>query len=199
MLVWDGKNDAIYHPCRNIAEGDQHFQVHPEDWVAAEDAGPIRGRPQPPQRIHGAQRVGHRVLPPLGRALVDRDARGRLAPHHPQRLGCAWPSLRVGCRTATLARDAYGHMPDFERGPAFWTTRDLFGDGLAQAGFERVEDGPHPGDALLMSIRGGGVTNHCAIYMGGGRVLHHLPGRLSREEDRDRSTGRWWRLSGRLR
>ena len=48
---------------------------------------------------------------------------------------------------------------------------------------KRVEDGPLVGDALLFSIRGAGVPNHCAVYIGGGRVLHHLPGRLSREED----------------
>lgn len=185
VLVWDGKNDAIYHPCRNIAEGDQHFQVHPEDWVAAEDAGPIlgvvhshpRGSTEPSEwDIASCHRSGVPwwIVTPEGdwRRIIPSgwDVRGRVF---------AW-----GVQDCyTLARDAYGHMPDFERGPAFWTTRDLFGDGLAQAGFERVEDGPHPGDALLMSIRGGGVTNHCAIYMGGGRVLHHLPGRLSREED----------------
>ena len=83
----------------------------------------------------------------------------------------------------TLARDAYGHMPDFVRGPGFWKIHDLFTEGLESAGFERVEDGPQVGDALLLSIRGAGVPNHCAVYIGGGRVLHHLPGRLSREED----------------
>jgi len=185
VLVWDGNNGANYHRCQNIADGDGHFEIHPEDWVAAEDAGLVLGvvhshpggaaepsewdqescnRSGIPWWIVTLEGDWRRITP------ADWDVRGKVF---------AW-----GLQDCyTLARDAYGHMPDFVRGPGFWTTRDLFSEGLERAGFKRVEDGPLVGDALLMMIRGGGVPNHCALYMGGGKILHHLPGRLSREED----------------
>lgn len=184
VLVWDGMESAIYRHCQNIGGPDQ-FHIHPEDWVAAEDAGQILGvvhshpggttAPSEADR-DGCDRSGVPwwiVTPEGGWARITPtgwDVRGKVF---------AW-----GVQDCySLARDAYAHMPDFVRGPGFWRTHDLFSEGLADAGFERVDDGPQVGDALLLSIRGAGVPNHCAVYIGGGRVLHHLPRRLSREED----------------
>lgn len=42
LLVGDVANGATYRPCRNLGSEDQ-FDIHPEDWVRAEDAGSILG------------------------------------------------------------------------------------------------------------------------------------------------------------
>ncbi len=185
VLVWDGGHNATYRPCRNISEGQEHFQIHPEDWVAAEDAGVVLGvvhshpggTTQPSEMdVRGCDRSGvpwwiftekgdwHRVTP-AGWSVAGRPF--------------AW-----GIQDCyTLARDVFRGLPDFLRFPGFWESTDLFTSSLQFAGFEAFDDDPAPGDALLMSIRGGGVPNHCAVYLGAGRIVHHLPGRLSREED----------------
>jgi cell wall-associated NlpC family hydrolase len=88
-----------------------------------------------------------------------------------------------------LLRDYYAlergiELPEFPRRSQWW---DLGGDMLAenfeQVGFRQLH-GPDqlaPGDALLGRI-GGGVVNHCGIYIGQGLILHHLTNRLSRRE-----------------
>lgn len=184
LLVWTGANEATYHPCRNVGELDQ-FDIHPEDWVAAEDRGTLMGvvhshpggttEPSPADVV-GCSRSGLPwwIVTPEGAWKRLRPSGWALAGHP-----FAW-----GVQDCyTLAGDAFGGLPDFLRTPEFWLARDLFTEGLAEAGFQVVTDGPIAGDAVLMSIRGGGVPNHCAIYQGAGRILHHLPGRLSREEE----------------
>lgn len=184
VLVWDGANGATYRPCLNLAGDDDHFQIDPTDWVDAEDAGTVLGvvhsHPggtcEPSEAdLRGLERSG------VPWWIVDLyGAWKRLTPPSWKLLGHPFAWGIQDCYT--LARDYYGGLPDFLRGPGFWTLHDLFGAGLASAGFAPCT-GPEVDDALLLSIRGGGVANHCAVYLGAGRIAHHLPGRLSREED----------------
>lgn len=185
ILVWDGKNDAIYRPCRNIAEAD-HFDIHPEDWVSAEDAGQILGI------VHshpgGTTYPSHADFVACNRSnvpwwIVTLDGQWRrIIPSDWQLTGHPFAWGVQDCWT--LVRDAaFGRVPDFLRTPEFWERENLFMDHLEEAGWRIVEDGPVHGDGLLFSIRGRGVVNHCAVYRGAGRIVHHLPGRLSREED----------------
>ena len=184
VLVWDGKNDAVYHPCRNVGELDQ-FEIHPEDWVAAEDADTVLGivhshpggtTTPSPADVRSCSRSGV----PWWVFTLD-GAWERITPAGWSVLGHPFAWGVQDCYT--LARDMFPAMPDFVRAPGFWSAADLFRQGLGSASFGQVEDGPSPYDALLMSIRGQGVPNHCAVYLGSGRIAHHLPGRLSREED----------------
>jgi len=185
VLVWDGLNNSTYRPCRNISEGTEHFQIHPEDWVAAEDAGTVLGivhshpggTTQPSDLdVRGCDRSG---LPWW--IFTDEGVWQRITPAGWSVVGHPFAWGIQDCYT--LARDIYRGLPDFQRFPGFWESTDLFTTGLKFAGFEEFEGDPTPGDALLMSIRGNGVPNHCAVYMGGGKIVHHLPGRLSREEE----------------
>lgn len=185
VLIWDGANDAVYRPCRNIAEGADHFQIDPEDWVAAEDAGMVLGvvhshpcgtvDPSPADLL-GISRSGVPwwIITPEG------DWK-RYAPAGWSPLGHPFAWGISDC--LTLARGCYAGIPDAVRGYGFWRLHDMFTEGTVAAKFKPVTDGPVYGDLLLMSIRGQGVPNHCAVYLGGGRIAHHLPGRLSREED----------------
>ena len=88
------------------------------------------------------------------------------------------------------AQEAGIHMPWFDRPPdGWWRTAgtspyvahaEAFGFGLLpfrEVGVENLRRG----DVLLMQIAGRRV-NHAAVYMGGGTILHHLYGHLSRPE-----------------
>lgn len=184
LLVWDGKDGATYRPCRNVGDADQ-FDLHPEDWVAAEDAGTILG-------VVHSHPGGTTEPSPADRAACDRSG----LPWWVVTLDGQWQRIKPAGWSVTghpfawgvqdcftLARDVLGGLPDFLRAPLFWEDGDLFMQNLRAAGYGVAHDGPHPTDGLLLSLRGRGVANHCAVYLGGGRIVHHLPGRLSREED----------------
>lgn len=184
VLVWDGANNAVYHPCRNVAEGDDHFQIHAEDWVAAEDAGPVMGI------VHshpgGTVEPSEADLQAMERSglpwwiVTPEGAWKRYTPAGWSSMGQPFAWGIQDC--LTLARDHYEGIPDQLREPGFWNTSNPFVHGMAGARFEVVTD-TEPDDLLLMSIRGHGIPNHCAVYLGNGRIAHHLPGRMSREED----------------
>lgn len=186
LLVWDGVVNATYVPCRNIAETpEDHFVIAPEDWARAEDTGTILGivhsHPTGPAVPSEGDRVGcdHSMVPWW--VVGPGGAWTRIAPKGWDILGRPFAWGIQDCYT--LAMDVYGGLPDFLRSPLFWEAKSLFADGLQSAGFREVDEDPTPGDGLLMSLKGRGIANHCAVYVGSGRIFHHLPGRLSVEEN----------------
>jgi proteasome lid subunit RPN8/RPN11 len=86
-----------------------------------------------------------------------------------------------------LIRDYYlaergAHLPEFPRDQDWWLDGgNLYVDGFGQAGFTEVGGDPAPGDVLLFKIRSE-VSNHGAVYLGNGLILHHTFQRLSRRE-----------------
>jgi proteasome lid subunit RPN8/RPN11 len=73
-------------------------------------------------------------------------------------------------------------IPEFPRDNSWWDHgENMFAENFEIAGFREISlNEIRPGDNGLFSIRGNGVINHCAEYMGDGMMLHHLYGRLSR-------------------
>lgn len=92
----------------------------------------------------------------------------------------------------TLIQDWYRlergiELPHFERRDGWWDDgkSDLYTDGFESAGFRTVPPGAplQAGDVILMQIRSrNGTPNHGGVYLGGGKLLHHPYGRLSRVE-----------------
>lgn len=82
-------------------------------------------------------------------------------------------------------------LPDFARPDRWWESgADLIADHLAEAGFEPVPlDRVRRGDGLIFG-RPGRPAEHLAVSLGGGLMLHHPMGGLSRREP----VGRWGRL-----
>jgi cell wall-associated NlpC family hydrolase len=83
----------------------------------------------------------------------------------------------------TLVRDYYRRefglwLPaNIQRTYGWWESGDnLYVDGAPKYGFRTVED-VRRHDLLVMKF--GPVPNHGAIYLGEGKVLHHLGGRFS--------------------
>lgn len=74
-------------------------------------------------------------------------------------------------------------IPDFPREDTWWKQgKDLYADHYAEAGFLLANrEDPKVGDVALIQFRSD-VANHGGIYVGNGLIMHHLEGRLSREE-----------------
>ena len=80
-------------------------------------------------------------------------------------------------------------LPDFPRPDRWWAEGgDMLLENFRLAGFEPVPlSQVRRGDGLLFSIPPGKAVDHCAMYLGEGHILHHLPKRFSRSEP----LGRW--------
>ena len=186
LLVWDGKFDAVYHPCRNIFPlAEECFEIAPEDWIAAEDAGKVLGvvHSHPCSSVEPSrsdqQECDRSALPWW---IVDLEGHwNRITPKGWTLTGHPFAWGVQDC--SGLARDYTGCNLDFTRDEPSLYGENLFEKHLSNAGFELVTDGPRPGDVLLMSLKAKGIANHCAIYIGEGQILHHMVGRLSRKEN----------------
>lgn len=89
-----------------------------------------------------------------------------------------------------LVRDYYLEkgiqLPNMYREYGWWQGSEPKGllDGYKEQGFTDIEyQDLRPGDAILFKIRYK-VTNHCAVYLGDGLIIHHFcaPGIVSRRE-----------------
>lgn len=198
IVVVDGRER--YVPCRNVAEGSEHFILPPEDYAAAEDMGDIvavvHSHPDVPAMPSEADLVAceasglaWHILSWPADDLRTIEPSGYQAPL----VGRQFSHGVLDCYT--LIRDWYQRersieLPDFERRDDWWQKGDdLYMRHYAEAGFVAVsQDAPElPGDVILMQLRAK-VPNHAGIYLGDGQMLHHLHGRLS---SRDVYGGYW--------
>ena len=184
-----------FWPCRNIdTQPGDRFELHPDDYAAAEDAGEVTGivhsHPNASALPSAADRVmcERRGLP----WYIVGVPSGVWSGCQPS--GYALPLLRrpfvhgvIDCYT--LVRDAMQSLfgvalPDFERADDWWQHGgDLYRQHAQDAGYAALPaDAPlWPGDLITMQIHAN-VPNHGAVYLGDGVMLHHLCNRLSARE-----------------
>ncbi|TGN96131.1 Mov34/MPN/PAD-1 family protein [Burkholderia sp. USMB20] len=183
----------------------EQFKVAAEDFAAAEDVGEIsmfvhshpggRARPSPAD-LTMAEAAG---IPEWGIVSL-----GVQADHT---IGCDdWYTFKPSGYVApllgrpfvhgvhdcySLIRDWYAvqgiAIPDFPRPDKWWDDgkSNLYLDGYTKAGFLNLgpDAEPQEGDVLLMQIFSkNGVPNHGAVYIGGGRIMHHMYDRLSKTD-----------------
>jgi len=195
LLVAHPGGKTAYRPCRNAAEAKStdHFILHPEDYAAAEDSGKIVGvvhshpdaRPTPSM----ADRVACEATGmPWHIVSVPGEEWAQIIPEGYQAplIGRIWCHGVLDCYG--IVRDWYKWergitLPDFAREDNWWHKGgNLYLENFSKAGFVRVMDGSiQHGDVLLMQVLAN-VTNHAAIYLDGGLILHHLHNRLSSRE-----------------
>ena len=80
-------------------------------------------------------------------------------------------------------------LPEFPRGDGWWERgQNLYAEHFSEAGFREIPaEEARDGDVFFMKILSS-CENHAGILTGGGQlILHHLSGRLSRQEP----LGRW--------
>ncbi|WP_250532441.1 C40 family peptidase [Caballeronia sp. ATUFL_F1_KS39] len=186
--------DLVYVGCRNIAVEHEHFLISGFDYARAEDSGRVMAiahshpyiSPEPSlaDRI-GIERTG---LPwlivniPVGSYTITRPSGFKAA-----LIGRPFVHGVHDCYA--IVRDYYAEqgvdLHDYPRAFGWWDDPlgpDLYRDNFAKEGFVEVDrDHMQPGDLLLMNIRAR-RDNHMAVYLGGGVILHHLIGQVSRRE-----------------
>jgi proteasome lid subunit RPN8/RPN11 len=104
----------------------------------------------------------------------------------PFRFGPSGTDGRGDC--AALVRDWYRlerdiRLPEYPREDKWWLQQGVsYRQNLLNAGFQDANRrDPQPGDVFLAAIRSR-VANHAGIYLGSGKILHHLAGRFSAED-----------------
>lgn len=185
----------------NVSTHPRHaVRTRPEDYAAAEDRGEViafvHSHPDAPARPSDADRASCEasMLPWVILEVRDGKATSR---HFMQ--PCGYQAPLVGRDFShgildcyTLIRDWFHRemqiqLPDFDRQDEWWNdgSSSLYLDHFAEAGFRIVPGDPgrdvQIGDVALIQIRSKNNTpNHGAVYIGGGKILHHPYGRLSR-------------------
>lgn len=189
LVVQFGRGQA-YVPCRNVSpEPGDRFELHPEDYAAAEDAGEIlavvHSHPDATSWPSAWDRAScdHSGLPWYILSWPEGDLR-LLEPQ-------SGPKPLKGRPYVYGLQDCYSIVQDWyrqERGvelgrvdtvDGWWKSgdQDVLLNNYRAMGFVEI-DQPEHGALLLMQVSAP-VTNHCAVYLDGGEMLHHMPGALS--------------------
>lgn len=184
-----------YWPCNNIADPVEQAEdavFDPDDLAAARQAGTvelvihshIRRGPEPsPADVSICEqgKVPWLIVTPSGKWHL-------FAP-------CGATVPLAGRRyvygihdCATLVRDWYAIYRDVRieimpTEPGWWLKgKNYLAEHIEAQGFRRVAlDALQPGDVLLLQIECD-IAHHCAIWLGNGRIFHHLRNRVSRED-----------------
>lgn len=199
LVVMVGRSER-YFPCRNLAPGNDHFSMCPDDWAAAEDLGRIalvvHSHPEASAAPSAADRVSCEAsgLPWLI-VEVRKGDDGQVAPgemrsfrpegYQAPLLGRPFEHGVLDCYS--VIRDWYLRergieLLDFERADGWWHGEDeLYLDQFHEAGFRplRAGEAMQTGDMILMQHMSA-RTNHGGLYLGDAPLseapgLHPIP------------------------
>lgn len=191
IIAQEGRE--VYWPCRNLAIKSSRFHMHHRDAADAEDAGMVLAvvhshpniSPMPSQPdLVACEESG---LPwiiiswPTGE-IHEFAPNGYVAPL----VGRVFSYGVLDCYS--LCRDYYQRecgitLPPVEHMEDWWLTeQDLYLDHFESQGFIQIQEHElRRHDAILMQVSKN-KTNHAAIYLGDGLILHHPMNRLSVRE-----------------
>lgn len=178
-----------YVPCVNSHEKPtDFFRIDSAEWAAAEDAGEVLAvvHSHPDAGPH-ASADDLKVCHEMGLPWVIMEWPGgqytiTLPADRPPLLGR--PFIHGSWDCYGLVRDWYQQergieLPDFPREDNWWTRgENLYVRHYAEAGFYSHADELQPGDVVLMQYRAPEI-NHAGIYLGDGKLLHHMYGQPS--------------------
>lgn len=182
--------DNKYFRCTNIAIESEHFVLNPADLAKVEDSDEILAivhshvnlPPQPSQAdLVGCERSGK----PWLIVSVPNETYEVITPSGYTAPYIGREFVHGVCDCYTLVRDWYARemgivLNEYQRFNYWWDIGgNMYEDHLKTEGFVEVRDELRRGDGLLMMVRAP-VINHSAIYLGDGRILHHVQDRLSR-------------------
>lgn len=191
---------TTYQRCRNISELGDQFIMEPDDFAECEDLGTVIGvvhshcgtPPDPSQAdLVGCEksRVPWLIVNPLTQAHRVIEPSGYVAPLRGR------PFVHGVFDCYSIIRDYYREVldteiPDFDRAEEWWEKGfNLYMDNFEKAGFVQVQiEDLKSHDVVIMQCRSA-VPNHAGIYIGDGKILQHVSGRLSCDD----VYGGYWR------
>jgi proteasome lid subunit RPN8/RPN11 len=195
------KGRLIYWPCRNIAD-DGEFAIHPEDQIAAEDAGDVVAICHSHPNLSPDPSDTDRVMcgktgvlwlivswPTGAYRIVEPDN------YVPPLVGRPFVHGVLDCYA--LVHDYYAmlgiSLPDYQREENWWLKgQNLCLEHFDDAGFLAVPiEALRAHDVLLMQIASP-VPNHLGVIDADGYLLHHCHNRLS---SRDVYSGMWRKVT----
>lgn len=195
VIVQKGKLRLI--KCKNLASDNNHFRLHSEDWIKAEESGEIvaliHSHPDVSSNPSEADKISCEStgIPWLIVSLLDNSWTEIKPTGFVQPLfGRNFYHGVIDCYT--LIRDWYRYernvqLKNFHRDDNWWTNgQNLYVNNFKLAGFDEIPriDGDldfqniQEGDVILMQIQSD-VPNHAGVYIGNSLIAHHLHGRLS--------------------
>lgn len=190
VVIFKGREKYIR--CRNISETDSsdHFILHPEDYAKAEDMGEVthivhshpKTNPNPSEAdLVGIEKSGLPwiIVNPRTEQYTVTKPSGYTAPL----IGRQFVHGTLDCYA--LVKDYYKEtlnieLPEIFRQDDWWHKgQSLYRDNFEKAGFIEVDiSGVRKHDCFIIS-NGSTEPNHAAVYLGDGKILHHVQGRLS--------------------
>lgn len=188
LLVIKGREK--YFPCKNLSPGNSHFTLDPLDYAKAELLGDVvaichshpRTAPEPSEADKiSCEKSGlpWYIVNPITKKWVVHEPCGYCAPL----IGREWIWAVSDCWT--LTRDWYKEhgiaIRDWDRPVTYeeFARNPIFDESWEEAGFYKVSISDiKRGDAVLMALELNKI-NHCGVYVGEQRLLHHVRGRLS--------------------
>jgi len=194
LIVKVGKTKK-YIPCINSAD-EQHrqdeFVISGEEYADAEDLGEILAvvhshsdaTTQP--SIRDRAMCSAMEIPWVICSWPDADIRTIVPENFPLVGRPFCHGSRLDC--FGLIKDYYKQilsieMNEYEHDSFWWEEgKSMYEDNFHKEGFYKVEDGSlKEHDLIIMTIRSP-VPNHGAVYLGNNRILHHMFGKLSKED-----------------
>lgn len=192
-LVIVEKGREVFVPCQNLSEVDDNFILDPKDYAAAEERGEIvrvihshcyiRARPSEADKVScEASGLPWSIVSVPNGEWHHFEPSGFKAPL----VGREWAHGVLDCYS--LIRDYYKEVlsieiPDFDRNYEWWLKgENIYIENFAKAGFREIpHDQIREHDVILMQVASK-VVNHGAVYLGEGKILHHIHRRLSSRE-----------------
>lgn len=190
IVVFKGREKYIR--CRNISETDSsdHFVIHPEDLVKAEDMGEIthivHSHPKTNPKPSEADLVGIEntklpwiIINPRTEQHTITNPSGYKAPV----VGRPFSHGILDCYA--LIKDYYKEtlsisLQDCHRQDDWWHKgQTLYRDNFEKFGFIEVPYKDLKIHDCFIICNGATEPNHAAVYLGEGKILHHVQGRLS--------------------
>ena len=185
------KGKQYYRRCRNIAERNIDFEIHPDDYTEAEDFGEVQyivhshhyQSPEPSQTdlifIERTQKPWLIVNHPLGHYTITEPS-GYVTPLE----GRQFVHGVTDC--LSIIQDYYKQelgitLKDYKRPNEWWMQDgyDFYDEFHTECGFHKIQfDQAKTGDVIVMKL-GSKKNNHAAIYLGDSKILHHCTNRLS--------------------
>ena len=192
VIIYKGRKKYI--PCRNInINPEDGFTIHGEDYAQATDMGEIiyivhshpKENPKPSQGDLVAMEMDSKIPWLIVNPLTEQHTITKPSGYQAPYVDRVFSAGILDC--LTIIEDYHDRelgikMPHYERQDRWWEIEEFnyYVDLHKEAGFiKKSPDTELQEHDVIVMFSGSSKPNHAAIYLGEGKMLHHVQGRLS--------------------